>query len=265
MAQGCQPPRPHRGDRGPAPGVLLVAVRLDPAWAPPEAESPPGRTVCPGQPPHPCGGQQPLAVRGRPRHWQAERHGALRAPTGRPGSPSVGGEGEAPIRDCPRPFRVHPSVLSICDSGRLTPSHRHDRPHAYPSGPLGTCTAGLAWCVQGLEVGGGGATGGRRRHRDGRWRGSGFRVGGQQQVPTFLFLGLRPSSRDPPEPYPVLQAPSYSTLRAALCQQDRGALAGAITSSSLPLCPTLTCRSHPGKQGSPAPWWLPWASSFVKG
>ncbi|XP_070260038.1 tumor protein p73 isoform X1 [Myotis yumanensis] len=38
--------------------------------------------VCPRQPPHPRGGQQPFAVRGRPCHGQAERRGALRAPPG---------------------------------------------------------------------------------------------------------------------------------------------------------------------------------------
>lgn len=52
-----------------------------------------GRTVRSHQPPDPRGGQQPLAVRGRPGHGQAERHGALRAPAGRePG----GGGAEAP-------------------------------------------------------------------------------------------------------------------------------------------------------------------------
>ncbi|XP_045884060.1 tumor protein p73 isoform X1 [Meles meles] len=40
------------------------------------------RTVCSGQPPHPRGGQQPLPVRGRPRHGPTERHGSLRAPAG---------------------------------------------------------------------------------------------------------------------------------------------------------------------------------------
>lgn len=60
----------HSGDRAPA-------------GQPPEAVSPPGRTVCSGQPPHPRGGQQSLTVRGRPCHRQAECHGSLRAPAGR--------------------------------------------------------------------------------------------------------------------------------------------------------------------------------------
>lgn len=78
------------GQWGQPCGPQLAAMCLPwggqtPAGHPSEAVSPPGRTVCSGQPPHPRGGQQSLAVRGRPRHGQAECHGSLRAPAGRPG------------------------------------------------------------------------------------------------------------------------------------------------------------------------------------
>lgn len=64
------------GSRGGQCG-LPVSSPQTPAGHPSEALCPPGRTVCSGQPPHPRGGQQPLPVRGRPRHGQAERHGSL--------------------------------------------------------------------------------------------------------------------------------------------------------------------------------------------
>lgn len=112
-----------------------------PAGHPSEAASPPGRTVCSGQPPHPGGGQQSLAVRGRPCHGQAECHGSLRTSAGRPGALQVAtGWGAACPKALMSPQSANPPVPSISELS--SPMEQGPCPH-HPCPGLPAFISGL--------------------------------------------------------------------------------------------------------------------------